>query len=292
MSTALVACEGLVHIYRTAKAEVVALQGLDLHVDEHELVAIVGRSGSGKTTLMNVLAGVEPPTAGDIRVDGRDLSRLTRSEREAYRRQSVGYVLQHAGANVAPYLTVHENVQAATQSGPHRYRARMATQVLEQLGLGERLHHRPAALAGHELQRLALATALANRPRLLLADEPTAELDSESASRLLQDLTAVIHEQNAAAVIVTHDPQLEDHVDRVVTIRDGRTSSETLRRAGEGAAEHEDLIAEEFAVLDRAGRLQLPREYVDALELDRRVRLTLDTDHIGVWPDNGTSRKS
>jgi ABC-type lipoprotein export system ATPase subunit len=277
MTASMVDCEGLVHIYQAEKLEVVALQGLDLVVEPGEMVAIAGRSGSGKTTLMNILAGLEKPTAGAVRVDGHDLSRLTSVERERYRRESVGYVLQHAMGNVAPYLTALENVEAATLTGPSRYRSRMALQLLDQLGLGGRSSRRPRELAGHETQRLALATALANRPRLLLADEPTAELDTASAAQLLGDLTGVLREQGAAAVIVTHDPQLETYVDRVVMIRDGRTSSERRWVEREG-----ELIHDELAIMDRAGRIQLPRAYVERLGLSGRVRLHLDADRISI----------
>ncbi|MBJ7594369.1 MAG: ABC transporter ATP-binding protein [Candidatus Dormibacteraeota bacterium] len=282
MKASIVDCEGLVHIYKAANLEVVALQGLDLEVAPGEMVAIAGRSGSGKTTLMNILAGLERPTAGVVRVAGNDLSRLSGSEQERYRRDVVGYVLQHAMGNLAPYLTAIENVQAATVTGTARGRSRAAASLLERLGLGARLSRRPGELAGHENQRLALATALANHPRLLLADEPTAELDTAAAAQLLGDLTTVLREEEAAAVIVTHDPQLETYVDRVVMIRDGRTSSERRWVEREGA-----LIHDELAIMDRAGRIQLPRAYVDKLGLSGRVRLHLEGDRISILPATG-----
>jgi ABC-type lipoprotein export system ATPase subunit len=275
----MVLCEGLVHIYTAADLEVVALQGLDLEVAPGEVVAIAGRSGSGKTTLMNILAGMERPTAGSVWVDGRDLSRLGRAEQARYRSEVVGYVLQHAMGNVAPYLSALENVQAATVSGPARDRGRRAANLLARLGLGDRSGARPGSLTGHENQRLALATALANRPRLLLADEPTAELDTAGATQLMSDLTAILREEGTGAVIVTHDPQVESVVDRVVMIRDGRTSSERrwLEREGE-------LIHDELAIMDRAGRIQLPRAYVERLGLSGRVRVHLDDDRISILP--------
>ena len=193
-----------------------------------------------------------------------------------------GYVLQHARANLAPYLTAWENVQAAVAAGAARGRTNAATQLLERFGLGDRLSHRPDALAGHENQRLALATALANEPRLLLADEPTAELDTAAAADLLRDLTAVLRDTGTAAVIVTHDPQLEAYVDRVVMIRDGRTSSERRRVEREG-----ELITDELAIMDRAGRIQLPHAYVDRLGLRGRVRLHLEDDRISILPAPG-----
>jgi len=275
----MVLCEGLVHIYTAADVEVVALQGLDLEVAPGEVVAIAGRSGSGKTTLMNILAGMERPTAGSVWVDGRDLSRLGRAEQARYRSEVVGYVLQHAMGNVAPYLSALENVQAATVSGPARDRGRRAANLLARLGLGDRPAARPGSLTGHENQRLALATALANRPRLLLADEPTAELDTAGATQLMSDLTAILREEGTGAVIVTHDPQVESVVDRVVMIRDGRTSSERRWVEREG-----ELIHDELAIMDRAGRIQLPRAYVERLGLSGRVRVHLDDDRISILP--------
>jgi ABC-type lipoprotein export system ATPase subunit len=282
MTVSIVECEGLVHIYKAAELEVVALQGLDLEVGSGEMVAIAGRSGSGKTTLMNILAGLERPSAGMVRVSGRDLNRVSRIEQERYRRDVVGYVLQHSLGNIAPYLSALENVQAATVTGAARSRPRMAVELLHRLGLGNRLSTRPAELAGHETQRLALAVALANRPHLLLADEPTAELDTGAAAQLLGDLTGLLREEGTAAVIVTHDPQVETYVDRVVMIRDGRTSSERRWVEREG-----ELIHDELAIMDRAGRIQLPRTYVDRLGLSGRVRLHLESDRISILPATG-----
>ncbi len=272
----------MVHIYKSADLEVVALQGLDLQVAPGEMVAIAGRSGSGKTTLMNILAGLERPSAGTVQVGGHDLARIGRAEQDAYRRDVVGYVLQRALGNLAPYLTALQNVQAATVTGPPRARASAAAELLGRLGLGDHLGKRPAELAGHQTQRLALATALANRPRLLLADEPTAELDTAATVALLGDLTTVLREQGAAAVIVTHDPLVEKYVDRVVMIRDGRTSSERrwIERGGE-------MINDELAIMDRAGRIQLPHAYIARLGLSGRVRLHLENDRIVIIPAAG-----
>ena len=282
MTAPIVECEGVVHIYKAADLEVVALQGLDLQVAAGEVVAIAGRSGSGKTTLMNILAGLETPSAGAVQVGGHDLTRLGRAEQDAYRREVVGYVLQRALGNVAPYLTALENVQAATVTGPPRERASAAADLLGRLGLGDHLFRRPSELAGHQTQRLALATALANRPRLLLADEPTAELDTVSTVALLGDLTDVLREAGTAAIMVTHDVLVERYVDRVVMIRDGRTSSERrwIERGGE-------VVDDELAIMDRAGRIQLPQAYVARLGLSGRVRLHLEPDRIVIIPANG-----
>ncbi len=291
---AAIACDGLIKIFKVADLEVVALQGLDLQVEQGELIAIVGSSGSGKSTLLNILGGLDVPSAGRASVAGHNLLAMTARERTQFRRLVVGFVWQQTARNLLPYLSAAENVELPMilDGVPRSFRRDRARHLLDLVGLTERAKHRPAQLSGGEQQRVAIAVALANDPRLLLADEPTGELDTATAADIFRVLRTVNERSGVTVVIVTHDQQVSSQVRRTVTIRDGRTSSETLRRAGEGAAEHEDLIAEEFAVLDRAGRLQLPREYVEALELDRRVRLTLDPDHIGVWPDDGGGRKA
>jgi putative ABC transport system ATP-binding protein len=281
MTQALVECEGLVHIYKTADLEVVALQGLDLRVEAGEMVAIAGRSGSGKTTLMNLLAGVEAPSAGAAHVAGHDLARMDDRERDRYRREVVGYLLQHSLANLALDLTVMQNVQVPMIAGGPRRRGARARRLLEKLGLGAQARLRPAQLTGAEAQRLALAVALANEPRLLLADEPTAELDGANARELLVDLTSLLRELGTAAIMVTHDQQLERHVDRVIQIRDGRTSTERRWLARPNGDRE---VADELVILDRAGRLQLPRAHVEKLGLRDRVRVHLEADSIRITP--------
>jgi ABC-type lipoprotein export system ATPase subunit len=277
----LVECEGLVHIYKTAELEVVALQGLDLELGPGETIAIAGRSGSGKTTLMNILAGAEPPTAGRARVAGHDLQRMSDREREAYRRLVVGYVWQHAQVNLWSELTAIENVELPMLAGGvpgHEQRPR-SRRLLEALGLSDRLGHAPGQLSGGENQRLALAVAMANHPVLLLADEPTAELDGGTARSLLADLSGLLRELGASAIMVTHDRQLEPFVDRVVQIRDGRTSSERRWVEREGA-----MVSDETVIIDRAGRLQLPRAHVELLGLSGRVRVHLDGGSLRISP--------
>jgi ABC-type lipoprotein export system ATPase subunit len=281
MNQPLVECEGLVHIYKTAELEVVALQGLDLRVEAGEMVAIAGRSGSGKTTLMNLLAGVEPPSAGAARVAGHDLARMDDRERDRYRRDVVGYLLQHSLANLALDLTVIQNVQVPMIAGGPRRRGARARKLLEKLGLGAQARLRPAQLTGAEAQRLALAVALANEPRLLLADEPTAELDGANARELLVDLTSLLRDLGTAAIMVTHDQQLERHVDRVIQIRDGRTSTERRWLARPNGDRE---VADELVILDRAGRLQLPRAHVEKLGLGDRVRVHLEDGSIRITP--------
>jgi len=282
-------CENLVKIYKVAQLEVVALQGLDLLVEPAEIVAVVGASGSGKSTLMNILGGLDQPTAGAAVVAGHDLARMRSRERTVFRRRVVGFVWQQTSRNLVQYLSAIENVELPMLldgvAGPAR--GGRAAALLDLVGVDDRRALRPDRLSGGEQQRVAVAVALANRPPVLLADEPTGELDTESAGDLFEALRRVNRELGTTIVLVTHDPLVAEHVDRTVAIRDGRTSTETLRR-GRDAAER---LEEEFAVLDRAGRLQLPRAHVEALGLHRRVRLRLEGDHIGIWPDRGPGHR-
>jgi ABC-type lipoprotein export system ATPase subunit len=275
MSEPVVECEGLVHIYRTAEVEVVALQGLDLRVEPGEVVAIVGRSGSGKTTLMNVIAGVEEPTAGVARVGGHDLGRMTEREREGYRQEMVGYVLQHSHANLATDFNALDNVLLPmTRRSTEEARQRAAF-LLETMGIDELAASYPGELSGGEAERLAVAIAMANQPQVLLADEPTAELDRATADKVLRDLRQLLRESGSAAVIVTHDASVERHADRVIQIRDGRTSTEMrwLEQAGV-------VVADELLIMDRAGRIQLPRAYVERLGARGLIRAHLEGDEI------------
>jgi putative ABC transport system ATP-binding protein len=283
-------CENLVKIYKVAELEVVALQGLDLLVEPGEIVAVVGASGSGKSTLMNILGGLDDPTAGRAVVAGHDLARMRSRERTDYRRRVVGFVWQQTARNLVPYLSGTENVELPMllDGVPGPERGRRAAALLDLVGMDARRTLRPDRLAGGEQQRIAVAVALANRPAVLLADEPTGELDTESASLLFEALRRVNGELGTTIVLVTHDPLVAEHVGRTIAIRDGRTSTETLRQGGGASAE---LLEEEFAVLDRAGRLQLPRAHVEALGLRRRVRLRLEGDHIAIWPDLGHAQR-
>jgi putative ABC transport system ATP-binding protein len=289
-----IVCDNLVKIYKIADLEVVALQGLDLSVDPGEMIAIVGASGSGKSTLLNILGGLDVPSAGKIEVAGYDLLNMDESDRVQYRSDVIGFVWQQTARNLLPYLTARENVELPmTLAGAPGFASRAwADELLEMIGLSERADHKPAQLSGGEQQRVAIAVALANGPRVLLADEPTGELDTATSGEIFSLFQTIQRTQDVTIVIVTHDPEVSGKVQRTVAIRDGRVSSETLRWEdlegdGEGA-----LRAEEFAVLDRAGRLQIPSEYIEALRLERRVRLTLDPDRVNVFPDrNGQEQE-
>ncbi|MFI6734532.1 ABC transporter ATP-binding protein [Nonomuraea sp. NPDC050451] len=273
-----IVCDNLVRIYKTEGVEVVALQGLDLVIDKGELVAIVGASGSGKSTLLNVLSGLDVPTAGVARVAGMDLLSMNARDRLRYRRSVVGFIWQQTARNLLPYLSARENVELPMKLAGRR--GGRAVELLELLGVGYCADRKIPEMSGGEQQRVAIAVALANSPQLILADEPTGELDSETSEQVFDALRKANRELGVTVVVVTHDPLVSEQVDRTVGIRDGRTSSETLRREGaEG-----QIVAEEYAVLDRVGRLQLPRDFMNALEMERRVRLELESDHIGVWP--------
>jgi ABC-type lipoprotein export system ATPase subunit len=288
---ALVMCDRLVRIYTSDGIEVQALQGLDLLVAEGELTAIVGASGSGKSTLMNILAGLDTPTAGRARVAGHDLGTMTARERLGYRRATVGFLWQQTSRNLLPYLTALQNVIMPMRFAglAPRLCARRAGELLEMLGLADCARRKPAQLSGGEQQRTAIATALANQPRVLLADEPTGELDSATAREVFAALQAANSELGVTVLVVTHDPAVSAEVRRTIAIRDGRTSTETLRH--DTADEHGNATrhAVEYAVLDRVGRVQLPREMTDALRMRDRVRLQQDPDHIGVWPDRAAT---
>ena len=285
---ALIACENLVRIYQTGSIEVQALQGLDLTVEAGEMVAVVGASGSGKSTLLSILAGIDAPTAGKARVDRWDLLDMSRADRVRYRRQTVGFVRQQTASNLVPYLTASQMVDLPMTAArtPSRTRKARASELLTMLGVGELADRRPAQLSGGQQMRVAIAVALANEPRVLLADEPTGELDTKTSAEVFGALRDVNRELGVTIVVVTHDPEVSGQVERTVAIRDGRTSSEVLRRAAvNGDGDHE-VIAEEYAVMDRAGRVQVPREYREALALTRRVRLALESDHVSIKRDN------
>jgi ABC-type lipoprotein export system ATPase subunit len=291
---AMIVCDRVVRIFRGAGVEVQALQGLDLLVAEGELTAIVGASGSGKSTLINILAGLDAPTAGAVRVAGRDLGTMTAHERLAYQRTQVGFIWQQTSRNLIPYLTGLQNVMLPmrfTRTARHKRRVR-AADLLETLGVASCAGRTPDRMSGGEKQRTAIATALANQPRVLLADEPTGELDSVTARNVFGALQTANSEFGVTVLVVTHDPAVSAQVRRTVAIRDGRTSSETLRHDHQDDLGNRTRQAVEYAVLDRAGRLQLPREMTEALNMSERVRLQAEPDHIGVWPDQAADRPS
>ena len=284
---ALIVCDQVVRIYTGEGIEVQALQGLDLLIDAGELVAMVGASGSGKSTLMNILAGLDTPTAGRVRVAGQDLGTLTARERLLSRRKEVGFVWQQTSRNLLPYLTAKQTVVTPMRynGSGRRASSRRAMELLGVLGIADCADRVPAQLSGGEQQRTAIATALANQPKVLLADEPTGELDSRTAQDVFRALQTANTDLDATILVVTHDPAVSHQVQRTVAIRDGRTSSETLRHDTADEAGNTVRQAVEYAVLDRAGRVQLPTEMTQQHGMRDRVLLRSLDDHIGVWPD-------
>ncbi len=284
---ALVVCDQVVRIYSGDGIEVQALQGLDLLIGRGELVAMVGASGSGKSTLMNILAGLDTPSAGRVQVAGQDIGSLGARERLTYRRQQVGFVWQQTSRNLLPYLTGRQNVVTPMRFNryPRRQRNERVTELLGILGVAHCADRVPSAMSGGEQQRMAIATALANDPALLLADEPTGELDSHTAQDVFRALQTANTELGATVLVVTHDSAVSHQVQRTVAIRDGRTSSETLRHDAADESGKTVRQAVEYAVLDRAGRVQLPRDMTERHQMRDRVRLRSLDDHIGVWPD-------
>lgn len=288
----LVVCENLVRIYQAEGVEVQALQGLDLAVAQGEMIAVIGASGSGKSTLLGILSGQDVPSAGAAEVAGYDLLSMKRRERLSYRRRTVGFVWQQTSRNLLPYLSAAENVMLPmTYTGIKRSRRRgRAEELLDLLSVGHCRDRTPDTLSGGEQQRVAIAVANANEPRVLFADEPTGELDTATSDEVFAALRRANEDLGVTVVVVTHDALVSEQVQRTVGIRDGRTSTEVVRRVAAGEDGVEVLSAEEYAVLDGSGRLQLPGEFTERLHLRKRVRLVLESDHVGVWPDEAARR--
>ena len=288
---AYIVCEDLFKIYKIADLEVVALRGLDLNVRRSEVVAIVGASGSGKSTLLNILAGYDAPSAGRVTVGDKDLLRMTPNEVELYRRDEVGFIWQQTSRNMFPYLTAVENValpMMLTFTSPAD-RRRRAEDLLDLVGLGNRMGHTPDKLSGGEQQRVAIAVALANHPPLLLADEPTGELDDATAAEILDLFGTINRELNTTILIVTHDPDIAYKVGRVVMIRDGKMATEVRRRVTyqrlSGAAETDQPL-EEFILVDGSGRVQIPRDIIDRLRIGARARIDTQDGRVTLTPDD------
>jgi ABC-type lipoprotein export system ATPase subunit len=285
----MIQCRNLMKIYQLDNdIEVIALQGLDLDVESGELMGIIGSSGSGKSTLLNMLGGLDRPSAGKLIVDGKDLLRVSDKELVQYKLETVGFVWQNNARNLIPYLTAIENVELPMLL-KGRHKRERAIELLEMVGMGHRKHNRLNQLSGGEQQRVAIAIGLANEPRLLLADEPTGSVDTRTADIILDVFRTLNQELGVTIVIVTHDTQLMKKMDRVVAIRDGKTSSEILRKKvnyvdflNELHPFAESESHEELAVLDSAGRLQIPREYLDGIGLNdsNKLRIELEDEKI------------
>lgn len=283
MEDPFIRCENLVKIYKVEDIEVVALQGLDLSVLRNEMIAIIGPSGSGKTSLLNVLGGLDAPSAGNTFVGGFDLTRMSDRQRIRYRRRTVGFVWQNIGRNLIPYLSAVENVQIPMILAG-QYNRKRAVELLEIVGLKNRMTHTPAKMSGGEQQRVATAIALANNPPVLLADEPTGSLDTENGERLLAAFDSVRKSLGVTVLIVTHDQHMAEAVDRYIEIRDGKTSHEAVRKSDELLSE----THEHYALLDSAGRVQIPPELIESHGIRRRVKLVEEEGRIVIYPPQST----
>jgi ABC-type lipoprotein export system ATPase subunit len=248
---ALVRFRHVYKVYRIAETGVVALAGVDLDVPPGEFLAVVGPSGSGKSTILNLAGGLDRASAGRVEVDGADLGLLGDDDLTRYRAQRVGFIWQGTARNLVPYLSVRENVRlpGSIRGGVRAAGRHSVDELLELVDLANRATHRPGQLSGGEQQRVAIAVALANTPALLLADEPTAELDSESAANVLRAFTAVNREFGVTIVMVTHDLIAARHAHRRVRVRDGHLVHEGLP----------------VAPLGDDGRVRLPDEAVAIL---------------------------
>lgn len=288
MAEPMIQCENLVKIYKTKDLEVLALQGLELTIEKGELMAIIGNSGSGKSTFLNMIGGLDRPSAGRLIVDGKDLFKLCEKELVDYKKRTVGFVWQNNARNLLPYLSAWQNIQMPMLLEAGGAKKQRALELLELVGLSNRKNNRLSQLSGGEQQRVAIAIALANRPKILLADEPTGSVDVRTANYILDVFREINRTQGVTVVIVTHDRLLSKKVNRVVAIRDGKISSERIvkqsyldRLSSITTLAEEEQTQDEFAILDRAGRLQIPREVLEQLHIeDNKLRLTLQDGKI------------
>lgn len=284
----MVKAENLVKIYKTSELEVLALQGLDLTIDKGELIAIIGNSGSGKSTFLNMLGGIDEPSAGSLWVDGKNLFALNRQERVLYKRNTVGFVWQNSARNMLPYLNAYENVLTPMQFSSEKMKKERALELLDLVGMTHRKGSRMNQLSGGEQQRIAIAIALANQPKLLLADEPTGSVDKKTADYILDVFRRLNQEYNQTTIIVTHDVELSKKVRRVVAIRDGKISSERILKEhyamnlGNNSINWmEEDTQEEYAIIDKAGRVQIPGRLMDQLHIEgNRVKLAFEDNEI------------
>lgn len=286
----MIFCENLVKLYKIGDIEVMALQGLDLAVDKGEMLAIIGNSGSGKSTLMNIIGGLDRPTAGKIHVNGTDLLKLSDKEMMHYMRETIGFVWQNTARNMIPYLNALDNVKLVMQMAG-KLDVNRANMLLETVGLAHRKKNKMHELSGGEQQRVAIAIALANSPEILLADEPTGAVDTKTTAQIMNLFHTVNTEFGITTIIVTHDRQLSHMVPRVVTISDGRIGTEFIRREEidiesdeimNATAGHDQGSHVEYGFIDGRKRLFLPENYLAAVGLKEKskVRILIEGDQL------------
>jgi ABC-type lipoprotein export system ATPase subunit len=279
----MIQCDNLVKIYKTRDSEVLALQGLDMTVRSGELLAVVGKSGSGKSTFLNMIGGLDKPSAGKLMVDGKNLFTMTQKELVEYKKRTVGFVWQNNARNLFPYLNALENIQVPMLFTGEKQRKENALELLELVGMSHRKLNKLAELSGGEQQRIAIAIALANAPKLLLADEPTGSVDKQTSDYILDIFRELNRSKKTTVLIVTHDKTLAKKVNRVISIQDGKISSELHARYDLEALKELawEEGHEEYTILDRANRLQLPSEMLEKMGVqDNKVILEFDQDRI------------
>ena len=292
----LISCDGLVKIFKTEEVEVMALQGLDLEIKRGELMSVIGKSGSGKSTLMNIIGGLEKPSAGKIIVGGANLSEMSEKEMVQYRKKKVGFVWQKSGRNLFPYLTSLENIEATMSftGVKNKEKREKALELLEMVGMSHKKDSYPGQMSGGEQQRVAIAVALANEPDILLADEPTGAVDTKTSS-MIQDLFRKLNKElGITIIIVTHDIKLAAKVDRVVMISDGKISTEKIMKAQYreklDSLSDEELAEdahEEYSVLDKAGRVQLNEDMLSAAGIDsNKVKIVVEDGKVIITAEN------
>jgi ABC-type lipoprotein export system ATPase subunit len=273
--SAIIECQNVIKIHKQGNLEVVALQGLDLRMEQGEFVSVVGASGAGKSTLLTILAGFEKPSAGKAVVADRDLSDMTPKELTRYYRRDVGFVWQDYTRNLVPYLKAAQNVELPLLLGGigGRKRRSRALALLEAVGMRGKAHAPVHTLSGGEQQRLALCVALAPGPKLLLADELTGELDTETSLEIFELLRTLSHEGGLSILVVTHDVAIANRTDRVVRIADGRVATQGKRGASE-------LVS-----IDQRGMIQLPRDMIIEAGISDQVVVKLTDDGILLQPE-------
>lgn len=268
-------CTGLYKIFKVSDLEVVALRGVDLDIGYGELISIVGASGSGKSTLLNILAGYESPSAGNVQVGDFDLLGINQKEAVEYRKSEVGFVWQQTGKNLVPYLDIYSNIELPMMASnlSRSERKERVDGLIEFLNLNSVSSRLPENISGGEQQVSAIAVALANQPPLLLADEPTGELDDETSAMVLEKMRYVNENYGTTVVVVTHDPKIEDHVNRSIGMRDGKVVKEVIRK---------EKKKSEFVVIDSFGGVQIPQEILSKSKIESKASLTSDKSKISL----------
>ena len=275
-------CQDVYKIYKASELEVVALRGLDLSVKPGEVLGIVGSSGSGKSTLLNLLAAYDIPSAGKVNINGKNLAYLSSADVYKFRANEIGFILQQPSANLFPYLTAKENVQLPSLLNNTRLQED-AEKLLEIVGLGNRKFHLPKMLSGGEQQRVAIAIALANNPSILLADEPTGELDEKTSMEIFDVFRRINEELGTTIIVVSHDPNISQRIGRVLMIKDGKIGIEIRRKDGfSGISNSLDRVEllEEISVFDAQDRLQIPEEYLRKTGIENTAIISIKGDEI------------